>query len=120
MYINRRSHGQWCTRRSFETVCPRCGKKVFYWECDHGCKVFFELPLRRPFTKHRCYWKSYSEIKIEMEASLEREYDFRERYSCPVCYKSFKSEKDLRNHLKSMKKQDDDHIAYYRNELIKK
>ncbi|MHA1231274.1 MAG: hypothetical protein ACTSRP_12760 [Candidatus Helarchaeota archaeon] len=120
MYINRQAHGPWCTTRRFVMRCPKCNKEVLYWECEHGCKVFFDLPLRRPLTKHKCNRKSYRELRIEMEIELEEEFFFIEDHICPVCYRNFKNEKDLKNHLKSLKNQDDEHKECYRKMVLGK
>ncbi|MHA1311880.1 MAG: C2H2-type zinc finger protein [Candidatus Helarchaeota archaeon] len=117
MYINRRVHGPWCRVRSFKTRCPKCNAEVFYWECEHGCRVFFDLPLRRPLRRHRCNKGAYSDARIKINEDLDEGYVFRDFYNCPVCNRLFKSEKDLKNHLKSMKSNDDEHKMYYRNML---
>ncbi|MBD3227457.1 MAG: hypothetical protein GF329_04640 [Candidatus Lokiarchaeota archaeon] len=113
-------HGKWCSLRTYETECPKCGKKVLYWECTHGCKVFFDLPTSRPMTKHECHRKSYREYRIEMDKKIDDTYEFREDYDCPVCGKVFSSEGALRNHLKSMRHRDDEHSEYYANEFFGK
>ena len=115
-----RAHGPWCSYKGYNTRCPKCKKEVFYWECHHGCKVFFDLPLRRPLTVHKCYRKSYREYKIELDKLVDDLYKFRESYSCPVCHKIFKSESALRSHLKSLRHIDDDHSIYYANEILGK
>lgn len=46
-------HGEWCHTRTVPTTCGYCGLRVFYFECDCGCKVFFEA-LGDPWPKHRC------------------------------------------------------------------
>ena len=116
--LKRKTHGSWCTLRSFETHCQKCNKKVLYWECRHGCKVFFDLPASRPMTKHICNRKSYKEFRREQEEKFRVEYVFREDYNCPVCQKFFSSEKALKNHLKNLRHQDDEHSMYYANEKL--
>jgi ssDNA-binding Zn-finger/Zn-ribbon topoisomerase 1 len=115
MLKRRQTHGKWCTLRSYETECPKCGKKVLYWECEHGCKVFFDLPATRPMTKHVCYRKTYREYKIELDSLVDDTYEFKEDYSCSVCGKIFKNEKALRNHVKSLKNRDDEHAEFFAN-----
>ena len=38
---HRGSHGSWCRRKFYETHCNWCGQPVWYFECEHGSKVFF-------------------------------------------------------------------------------
>ena len=41
------SHGDWCRERFFEVTCKYCQQRVWYFECSHGCKVFFhKVPWR--------------------------------------------------------------------------
>ena len=47
------SHGYWCNARTFPTVCKYCGADVFFFSCDCGSKLFFEL-LGQPWPLHRC------------------------------------------------------------------
>jgi hypothetical protein len=46
-------HGWWCNSRTFPTRCRYCGDPVFFFECDHGCRVFFN-ELGAPWPEHRC------------------------------------------------------------------
>jgi hypothetical protein len=47
------THGDWCNSRTYPTTCKYCGDRVFYFSCDHGCKVFFN-DLGPPWPEHRC------------------------------------------------------------------
>ena len=47
------SHGSWCNTKTYRTKCQYCRKRVFYFSCDHGCKVFFDA-LGDPWPLHYC------------------------------------------------------------------
>lgn len=47
------SHGPWCNSKTYPTRCKYCGERVFFFTCDHGCKVFFN-ELGWPWPEHRC------------------------------------------------------------------
>jgi hypothetical protein len=47
------AHGAWCNARTFPSTCKHCHAQVFYFFCDCGSKVFFEV-LGDPWTKHQC------------------------------------------------------------------
>ena len=36
------SHGPWCKIKSYPRTCDDCGNRVIYWECHHGCIVYFD------------------------------------------------------------------------------
>jgi DNA-directed RNA polymerase subunit RPC12/RpoP len=66
--------------RSFtipNTSCPVCGAKVFYYENEHGSKVFFDK-LGPPWPKHPCTDKSKKSInlseKIKRTSNWKRFY----------------------------------------------
>ncbi|MBD3256297.1 MAG: hypothetical protein GF383_14460 [Candidatus Lokiarchaeota archaeon] len=101
-----KSHGKHCYLRSFQTMCPKCGKDVLYWECTHGCKVFFEYPPYGKLIKHKCKkYKSRNQKKLypiivkKPKGLLEKASP-----SCPNCGKLFKREKDLKKHLNESNK----------------
>ncbi|MBD2504593.1 hypothetical protein [Anabaena azotica] len=35
------THGEECREKFFETHCKICGAYAWYFQCLHGCKVFF-------------------------------------------------------------------------------
>ena len=39
--------------KTYPTRCKYCQKRVFYFSCDHGSKVFFDK-LGHPWPVHRC------------------------------------------------------------------
>ena len=47
------THGYWCNTRTYPTRCRYCGDPVYYFSCDHGCRVFFN-ELGAPWPEHRC------------------------------------------------------------------
>ena len=47
------SHGYWCNTKTYPMKCQYCHEKVFYFSCDHGCKVFFD-ELGDPWPEHYC------------------------------------------------------------------
>ena len=46
-------HGDQCNTKTYPTRCKYCQETVFYFSCDHGCKVFFD-ELDKPWPVHRC------------------------------------------------------------------
>lgn len=46
-------HGTWCNAVTWSTKCPRCNASVFFFQCDHGSKVFFD-ELGEPWPIHDC------------------------------------------------------------------
>lgn len=80
-------HGWWCNARTYPTVCRYCGRAVFYFSCDCGCKVFFD-ELGPPWPRHLClpyleatYGQAMATRLLEMhrlrageEISIEPEY----------------------------------------------
>lgn len=53
MDANGAAHGSWCNARAWPTRCRYCGNDVFFFTCDHGCKVFFN-ELGPPWPLHAC------------------------------------------------------------------
>ena len=47
------THGSWCNTRTWPTKCPRCGNPTFFFQCDHGSRVFFDR-LGPPWHPHDC------------------------------------------------------------------
>ncbi len=46
-------HGEWCHATTWRARCRYCQREVFYFTCDHGCKVFFDR-LGPPWPLHEC------------------------------------------------------------------
>ncbi|MFX0057260.1 MAG: hypothetical protein ACFE85_05545 [Candidatus Hodarchaeota archaeon] len=116
-----KSHGKHCYRRSFQSKCPICNTDVLYWECNHGCKVFFEYPPYGKLIKHYCrhhlrvpYQKDRFRIIVKKPKGLLDIITI----SCPVCGKLFKNEIILKDHLTQMKKNDLDHKAFAENQFL--
>ena len=42
VYYNGVTHGDRCNTKTYPTRCKYCQKRVFYFSCDHGSKVFFD------------------------------------------------------------------------------
>lgn len=66
VYYGGTTHGNWCNTKTRPWRCQYCKEDVFYFTCNHGCKVFFE-ELGYPWTQHKC--KEYLEYK-ETEKAL--------------------------------------------------
>ena len=47
------THGWWCNSVTYPTKCPSCGDRVFFFRCDHGSAVFFDV-LGEPWPEHDC------------------------------------------------------------------
>ncbi len=115
-------HGKHCYLRSFKTSCPRCGNDVLYWECTHGCKVFFQYPPYGKLIRHIC--KSYkgkslySQNKYPVIIKKPKGLLEKASPSCPACGKLFKTELYLKEHLKQLKKSDLLHKLYFGQEMI--
>lgn len=117
-----------CTVRSFRTNCKYCQTPCLYWECSHGCKVFFEFDkFGRLAGKHKCkgrgaasrpkkkrpYFDYDNDFDISTVSKTFIEKLFKESYQCPVCEEKFASEADYYRHLKDKKNYDDDHDKFY-------
>jgi hypothetical protein len=35
------SHGNWCREIFCQVTCKWCGQSAWYFQCSHGCKVYF-------------------------------------------------------------------------------
>ena len=108
-----KTHGKHCQLRAFRTVCPNpdCKKEVFYWECIHGCKVFFEYPIYGKLIRHKCKTipaggklKKKYRIEVKVPTFIEKEF-----FGCPICGKIFKTKEQLNNHIIELKKTDKAH-----------
>lgn len=53
VYYNGTFHGGQCNTKTFPMNCKHCKKRVFYFSCDHGSKVFFDK-LGDPWPIHNC------------------------------------------------------------------
>ena len=108
------THGKHCYLRSFQAKCPKCGIDVLYWECNHGCKVFFEYPPYGKLLKHICRRDIYKNRKKRYTIIVKKPKKLLENASpsCPVCGKLFKTENDVKEHMKQLKKTDDLHKNY--------
>ena len=117
-----KSHGKHCYLRSFKTSCPSCGKEVLYWECIHGCKVFFLYPPYGKLIRHICSkYKGMSKNSLnKYPVIVKKPKGLLETASpsCPACGKLFKTELNLKEHLKQLKKSDLLHIQYFEQEIM--
>ena len=114
-----KSHGKHCVLRTFPTKCPKCKEDVLYWECTHGCKLFFNYPIYGKLIKHICKREVLNKKKkfpviVKAPIKLLKE----EKPSCSVCGKPFNSINDLNSHLREIKKIDPPHKLFYENSLI--
>ncbi len=114
-----RIHGKHCLLRAFKTVCPRCKNDVFYWECSHGSKVFFEYPIYGRLIRHKCKkhltkenLKKKNHIKVKISLFIEKD-----NFGCPICGKIFNKKNRLVDHIKQLKKSDEAHHSFYNNKL---
>jgi hypothetical protein len=109
------AHGSHCYLRSFKTKCPNCGADVLYWECTHGCKVFFEYPPYGKLIKHICKKRRHKNVKKEYKNIVKTPKGLLENSNvyCPACGKAFDNEASLHNHIQEKKKFD-----YYHKILI--
>ncbi len=111
-----KTHGKYCYLRSFHTKCLKCKADVLYWECTHGCRVFFEYPPYGKLIRHRC--RKVIELKekeavVIYPASMVGE----ETPSCPVCGKNFSLVKNMSDHILQLKKNDQDHKVFFKNNM---
>jgi len=112
-------HGNHCLLRAFKSICPKCKNDVFYWECSHGSKVFFEYPVYGRLIRHKCQ-KHLNQEKIQNKYQIQVKIPvFLEKdvFSCSICGKIFNSRNKLADHIKQLKKIDLDHRLFYKNKL---
>ena len=114
-----KSHGKHCYLRSFPIKCPKCGVEVLYWECKHGCKVFFNYHPYGKLIQHRCQigFKNKRINKYPVVIKKPLGLLIKESPSCPACGKIFKTQKDMSQHLKDSRYIDDLHMTYYNNKI---
>lgn len=55
------SHGVWCNMRTYPMTCRFCGERVYYFTCDHNCRVFFD-ELGPPWPEHNCMERWIAEL----------------------------------------------------------
>ena len=48
------THGHWCNTRTYPTQCQSCKSQVFFFQCDHESRVFFDH-LGHPWPIHECF-----------------------------------------------------------------
>ena len=115
-----KSHGKHCYYRSFQAKCPRCGLDVLYWECRHGCKVFFNYPPYGKLIQHRCSSHLSKNAKKKYPVIVKTPKGLLEEASpsCPVCGKLFKTESDLDSHIKQLEKNVKDHNLFLEDKYV--
>lgn len=110
-----RYHGPHCRLRSFPTKCPRCHSTVIFWQCTHGCKLFFEYPIYGRTLKHICKSnpkRPYNQSSIS-HGNYVVKFVERSTYRCPVCQKILESEDALLDHIRRLKRSDDSHAHFF-------
>lgn len=113
-----KSHGSHCYLRSFQTSCPKCGADVLYWECSHGCKVFFQYPPYGKLIKHYCSrFSNNSKPKPEIIVKTPKYILDALFLSCPICGKPFKNLENLKAHFTQLKKTDLEHKLFFADQL---
>lgn len=116
--------GRYITKRAWVSKCRYCGKDIFYWESVAGHKVIFNYPIYDRLQKHICdqYYQQMQQkfipripkyIRPEPERKNPLEVDEFKIYSCPVCSKPFKSKNILNDHIKTLKKLDENHRIFF-------
>ncbi len=115
-----KSHGKHCRLRSFQSTCPRCGTDVLYWECTHGSKIFFQYPPYGKLVRHICSKFQGKKLINKYPVIVKNPVKLLEKPSpkCNICGKLFKTEKNLKAHLRRLKKSDFLHKQYFRNENL--
>ncbi|TFF89970.1 MAG: hypothetical protein EU548_05375 [Promethearchaeota archaeon] len=118
MRHNLKTHGSHCYLRSYKTSCPSCGKDVLYWECTHGCKVFFEYPPYGKLIKHRCKKYKTKDQRKKYKVIVKPPKGLSENPSprCKACGKYFSTEYDLKAHINQLKDFDLIHMDIYGKE----
>ena len=46
-------HGYWCNANTIPLTCRDCGDRIFFFQCNCGCRVLFDY-LGPPWPQHRC------------------------------------------------------------------
>lgn len=103
------SHGKHCYLRSFQSKCPKCNANILYWECTHGCKVFFEYPPYGKLIRHICRHQEVSfnqKTKYPIIVKKPKGLLEEQSLSCPICGKLFKDANSLDDHMENLKKND--------------
>ncbi|MFW9945950.1 MAG: hypothetical protein ACFFDX_03885 [Candidatus Odinarchaeota archaeon] len=115
-----KSHGKHCYLRSFQTTCPKCGVDVLYWECSHGSRVFFQYPPYGKLIRHYCRHSSklsHQNKKFQVIVKTPNYLLDSLFLNCPICGKPFKDIKNLKDHLKQMKKNEEKHRLFFSNSM---
>ena len=122
------SHGPFCRKRSFETNCKICGAFVLYWECIHGVKVLFDLPIYGKPLSHRCPKKVLEQIKAKSGSPkygsfkvLKTFQEFQEesaesmtgKFRCPVCNNRYTDLDLFLSHIHEITKRNEKHRIYF-------
>lgn len=114
-----RYHGSHCRLESFPTKCPRCHSPVIFWQCTHGCKIFFEYPIYGRALKHICKLnpkRSHNRSSISHGNYIIKLTE-RSTYRCPVCQRILGTEDALLEHIRRLKRSDESH-AYFFGEVL--
>lgn len=92
------THPYHCRKvRSYPTTCEHCGKRVIYFECTCGSKIFLEE--NRGEEPHDCRKKDHRQrMAIEISELIERASGT--AAECPLCH-SMINIKKLPRHVRS-------------------
>lgn len=113
-------HGKHCYLRSFKTSCRKCGADVLYWECTHGCRVFFEYPPYGKLIRHHCRPMINKACRNKYKVIVKtpkKMFDPQIVFNCPVCGKSFKTKNSLEDHIHELKNIDKAHKNFSENKF---
>ncbi len=112
-------HGKHCHLRSFKTTCRKCGADVLYWECTHGCKVFFDYPPYGKLIRHHCMPTTNFSRKNKYKVIVKPPQKLFESHiiNCPICGKSFTTKSSLEMHVQQLQHQDIWHKAFIENKM---
>ncbi len=123
------SHGPFCRKRAFETNCKLCGAPTLYWECVHGVKVLFDLPIYGKPIAHRCPKKALDQIKAKSGSPkygkfkvLKSFQEFQEeeadsmsgKFRCPVCNNRYTDLNLFLSHIHEITKRNEKHLIYFK------